>query len=168
MFVLSSHADPPLWGGDRTDDLSRAVDREIVDEDGAAGRLAHGFGDVFQFLHHLDPDRIAPCRCRIDVDQGEFSIGLQGGLEAIIEGRRVRTPRPTIVPVIWLSVRIVPASRFSVWIGKYLLTTMADFFQTSSKSVDGTIIGLRRGSRAAKIRSKLGALHVIGPEVQPL
>ena len=93
MFVSCPSLNPSQGGRDRAHDLARAVDREIVVEDRAAGRLTHGLGDVFQFLHHFDSDQIAPRRCRLDVDQGKLAIRLQGGLEAI--HRRLPSPNST-------------------------------------------------------------------------
>src|SRR5215475_1785179 len=61
-----------------------------------------------------------------------------------------------IVPVSGLSVRIVPASRFSDAMGKYWFTTATVLFHTVSKSDEGTTRGLGSTGRAAKIRSTFG------------
>src|SRR5438270_7893119 len=71
------------------------------------------------------------------------------------------------VPVIGLSVRIVPASRFSDAMGKYWLTTATLRLQTVSKSDEGTTKGLGSTGAGVKIRLTRGRLQVEGPAVQP-
>src|SRR5262249_62082077 len=67
-----------------------------------------------------------------------------------------------------LSVRMMPARRFSEAMGKYWFTTATDLFQTFSKSADGTDRGLAIAGLGAKIRLTWGVPQFAGQTEQPI